>query len=47
MWLERKLQGLKPADFISFVGTTEVVPCYKAISMELSSSLLRLLHMIF
>jgi hypothetical protein len=23
-------QGLKPIDFIGFIGTTEVVPCYKA-----------------
>ena len=23
-------QGLKPIDFISVIGTTEVVPCYKA-----------------
>jgi hypothetical protein len=21
-------QGLKPIDFIGFIGTTEVVPCY-------------------
>src|ERR1039458_3024279 len=29
--LENKLpQGLKPIDFIGFIGTTEVVPCYKA-----------------
>jgi hypothetical protein len=24
------LQGLKPAVFAAFFGTTEVVPCYKA-----------------
>jgi hypothetical protein len=23
------LQGLKPADFIGFIGTTEVMPCYR------------------
>jgi hypothetical protein len=23
-------QGLKPVDFVGFIGTTEVVPCYKA-----------------
>ena len=25
-------QGLKPIDFIGFIGTTEVVPCYKTSS---------------
>ena len=27
-------QGLKPIDFIYFIGTTEVVPFYRAISKE-------------
>ncbi len=27
---ERGAQGLKPIDLIGFIGTTEVVPCYKA-----------------
>jgi hypothetical protein len=28
-WHEGIPQGLKPIDFIDFIGTTEVVPCYK------------------
>jgi hypothetical protein len=32
-------QGLKPIDFIGFIGTTEVVPCYKAPSGEFFRSL--------
>ena len=32
-------QGLKPIDFIGFIGTTEVVPCYKASEMEFFRSL--------
>jgi hypothetical protein len=28
-WHEGIQQGLKPVDFIGFIGTTEVVPCYK------------------
>ena len=31
-------QGLKPIDFIGFIGTTEVVPCYKAPEMEFSAA---------
>jgi hypothetical protein len=32
---EKIPQGLKPEDFISRIfGTTEVVPCYKAIQTE-------------
>ena len=29
-------QGLKPIDFIGFISTTKVVPCYKAPEMEFS-----------
>jgi hypothetical protein len=29
------LQGLKPAEFVGLIGTTEVVPCYKAACAEL------------
>jgi hypothetical protein len=32
-------QGLKPIDFIGFIGTTEVVPCYKARWREFFRSL--------
>jgi hypothetical protein len=32
-------QGLKPIDFIGFIGTTEVVPCYKAPKMGFFRSL--------
>ena len=32
-----KGQGLKPTDLIEFIGTTEVVPCYKALSVEFFS----------
>ena len=32
-------QGLKPIDFIGFIGTTEVVPCYKARRIEFFRSL--------
>src|ERR1035437_4588411 len=34
-------QGLKPIDFIGFIGTTEVVPCYKARWREFFRSLYR------
>jgi hypothetical protein len=30
-------QGLKPIEFIGFIGTTEVVPCYKASEMQFSA----------
>jgi hypothetical protein len=33
-WHEGILQGLNPIDFIGFIGTTEVVPCYKISSDE-------------
>jgi hypothetical protein len=33
-WPNRVQQGLKPIDFIGFIGTTEVVPCYKAHIIE-------------
>jgi hypothetical protein len=29
-WPQDIRQGLKPIDFIGLIGTTEVVPCYKA-----------------
>jgi len=36
---ESKPQGLKPIDLIELIGTTEVVPFYKAFSMEFFRSL--------
>jgi hypothetical protein len=32
-------RGESPVDFIGFIGTTEVVPCYKARRMEFFRSL--------
>ena len=32
-------QGLKSIDFIGFIGTTEVVPCYRAREMGFFRSL--------
>jgi hypothetical protein len=35
---QRALAGLKPIDFIGFIGTTEVVPCYKALKPSSSKT---------
>jgi hypothetical protein len=36
------LQGLKPVNFINLIGTTEVVPFYKADAREFFRTLLKL-----
>jgi len=45
LWRVRRyqpLQGLKPnVDFIGFIGTTEVMPCYKAFENRLSDEFFR------
>ena len=31
--------GAKPANFIGFIGTTKVMPCYKALAVDFFSTL--------
>jgi hypothetical protein len=33
-WPKGIPQGLKPIHFIGLIGTTEVVPCYKALKLR-------------